>query len=42
MSDSRAANLSAMYLGNKPFLKKGSNDLKSDYLAETKAPCILA
>ena len=42
MSDSRAANLSAMYLGNKPFLMKGSNDLKSGCLVEMKAPCILA
>lgn len=42
MSDSRAANLSAMYLGNKPFLMKGSNDLGSGYLVEVKALCILA
>lgn len=42
-SDSRAATLSGvMYLKNKSFLMKESNNLNNGYLVEIKAPCILA
>lgn len=41
-SNSRVVNLNAIYLGNKLILMERSNDLKSGYLFEMKAPYILA
>lgn len=41
-SDSRAANLSGVMYLNKSFLMKESNYLNNGYLAEMKAPCVLA